>query len=45
VAKGYGEADPIAENDSEDGREANRRIEFHLTLPESDYEESAVGPH
>jgi OOP family OmpA-OmpF porin len=45
TAKGYGEADPIADNDSEDGREANRRIEFHLILPESDYEEAATGPH
>ncbi|WP_299407590.1 OmpA family protein [uncultured Roseobacter sp.] len=34
VAKGYGEARPIAENDSEDGREANRRIEFRLIRPE-----------
>ncbi|WP_299828519.1 OmpA family protein [uncultured Roseobacter sp.] len=33
VAKGYGEAQPIAENDSDAGREANRRIEFHLIRP------------
>ncbi|WP_187431068.1 Peptidoglycan-associated lipoprotein [Roseobacter fucihabitans] len=35
LAKGYGEVDPIAQNDTEEGREANRRIEFRLIQPEA----------
>lgn len=30
VARGYGEADPLADNGTDAGREANRRIEFRL---------------
>jgi len=35
TAKGYGEENPVADNKTEVGREANRRIEFRLIRPKT----------
>lgn len=32
VARGYGQAQPVAGNDTAEGRDANRRVEFKITL-------------
>ena len=43
IAKGYGETRPIADNGNDDGREANRRIEFQLILPGEEAPEADAG--
>jgi OOP family OmpA-OmpF porin len=43
-ATGYGEAKPLVANDSEAGREKNRRVEFHITKQEVTKEKVEVDP-
>jgi outer membrane protein OmpA-like peptidoglycan-associated protein len=44
TSTGYGEAKPLVANDSDAGREKNRRVEFHITKQEVTKEKVEVDP-
>jgi outer membrane protein OmpA-like peptidoglycan-associated protein len=44
VSNGYGESKPLVANDTPEGREKNRRVEFHITKQEVTKEKVEIDP-